>query len=196
MWEAIREYVWQNPVELLGFGFTVVSIWLNTRQNAWGWLWGMVGIVCYAYISLKINLLGSFFLNLYFFALSIYGWYWWKWGKKEAKNLPVSHCAPLEIVILAIVAILSFVLLSSVLYGFKNISPMQYWDVETTAFSLVGQWLLARKKIENWLVWLWVNLQYVLIYFYQNLLITSLLYVVLALLALQGWRRWQKEIKK
>ena len=193
MWATISEYVQSNPVELIGFVFTVISIWLNTQQNVWGWAWGIIGIICYAYISLKINLLGNFVLNIYFFAVSIYGWYWWKFGEKEAKKLPISRCSPLEIGILLVAVMLSAIFLAGLLYQYRNISSIQYWDIETTALSLAGQWLLARKKIENWLVWLVVNLQYVLIYFFHNLMITSFLYVILTLLALKGWRDWGKE---
>lgn len=196
MWDLIKEYALTNPLELIGFGFTVCSIWLNTKQNPWGWIVGIVGIACYIYISLSVRLWGSFLLNIYFLIVSIYGWYLWKFGKKEEKLLAISRCTSNEIKILLLIVLALTFSLIGLLYSYQRATPIQYWDAEATAFSLVGQWLLARKKIENWIIWLFVNVQYVLIYFYQHLIVTSMLYVILIVLAAKGWKEWQKSMKK
>jgi nicotinamide mononucleotide transporter len=194
MWDSLIDYILANPIELLGFCFTIVSIWLNTQQNSWGWGVGILGIGCYIYISLSINLLGSFILNIYFLLLSIYGWYWWKFGKKEQHVLSITRCTLREIgFLLALSVILTFVVVGLV-QNYQNPTFIQYWDAEATALSMIGQWLLARKKIENWLIWIFVNVQYMFIYYYQNLVVTSLLYCILILLAIKGWLTWKKEL--
>ena len=194
MWDILIKYIIANPIELIGFCFTVVSIWLNTQQNPWGWGVGILGIGCYLYLSFSVGLWGSFLLNIYFLIISIYGWYWWKLGKGKEKFLPITYCTLRELGLLFILAIFLCMAIVGLIHSYQSATPIQYWDAEATAFSLIGQWLLARKKMENWLVWLLVNVQFVFIYYYQNLFITSLLYIILFILALRGWSQWKKSV--
>ncbi len=190
-WQIVLQYLQANPIEICGFAFTVLSIWLNTKQNPWGWGVGILGILCYIYVFASVWLLGDFLLNIYFFITSIYGWYLWKFAKKEDKHLAVSRTSFAEIKILIVIGVVATFLLGKLLSSYPQ-AAVPYWDAETTAFSLIGQWLLVRKKIENWLVWLFVNLQYVAIFFYKDLIATSLLYAILAILAIKGWYEWKK----
>jgi len=190
-WQIVLQYIQANPIEISGFVLTVISIWLNTKQNPWGWGVGILSILCYIYVFASVWLLGDFLLNIYFFMTSIYGWYLWKFTKKEEKYFPISRVSFSEVKILIIVGIISAFLLGKLLSSYPQ-AAVPYWDAETTAFSLVGQWLLMRKKIENWLVWIFVNLQYVAIFFYKDLIATSLLYVILTILAVKGWYEWKK----
>jgi len=193
VWQTALGYVYANPIEIAGFVLTIVSIWLNTKQNPWGWGVGILSILCYIYIFASVWLLGDFLLNIYFFITSIYGWYLWKFGKKGNKLLPVTRISLSEIKILILVGIIGSFLLGALLSSYPQ-AAVPYWDAETTAFSLIGQWLLVRKKLENWLVWIFVNLQYVAIYFYKDLIATSLLYVILTALAFKGWQDWRKSL--
>ncbi len=194
MWQAILHYVLNNVIELLGFVFTTASIWLSTKQNPWGWFFGILSIACYIYISLSAWFLGYFLLNIYFLLTSIYGWYLWRFGKKEKGIFLVTRTSAREGAILVAVGVVCAVLLGGLFSSYKATVP--YWDAETTAFSLIGQWLLARKKIENWWVWIFVNVQYIVIFFYKDLIITSLLYLILTILAFKGYKEWYKSLEK
>lgn len=190
-WQITLQYLQANPIEICGFVLTILSIWLNTKQNPWGWGIGILSILCYIYVFASVWLLGDFLLNIYFFITSIYGWYLWKFRKKEEKYLAVSRLSFAEIKILIIIGVIATFLLGKLLSSYPQ-AAVPYWDAETTAFSLIGQWLLVRKKIESWLVWLFVNLQYVAIFFYKDLIATSLLYIILTILAIKGWYEWKK----
>lgn len=190
-WQITLQYLQANPIEICGFVLTILSIWLNTKQNPWGWGVGILSILCYIYVFASVWLLGDFLLNIYFFITSVYGWYLWRFEKKGEKHLAVSRLSFAEIKILIVIGIIATFLLGRLLSSYPQ-AAVPYWDAETTAFSLIGQLLLVRKKIENWLVWLFVNLQYVAIFFYKDLIATSLLYVILTILAIKGWYEWKK----
>jgi nicotinamide mononucleotide transporter len=191
MWQTIPQYISNNPIEFLGFVFTTVSVWLNTKQNPWGWGMGILSIICYIYVFASVWLIGDFFLNIYFLLTSVYGWYLWKFGKKEGAVFQVTHTSSCERWILLVTGIICAILLGILFDSYPQAS-VPYWDAETTAFSLVGQWLLVRKKIENWLVWIFVNIQYVALFFYKDLIATSLLYIMLTIFAVKGYREWRK----
>jgi nicotinamide mononucleotide transporter len=190
-WQIVLQYIQTNPIEICGFVLTVLSIWLNTKQNPWAWGVGILSILCYIYVFASVWLVGDFLLNIYFFITSIYGWYLWQFKKKEKKYLPISRLSLAEIKTLIVIGAVATFLLGKLLSSYPQ-AAVPYWDAETTAFSLIGQWLLVRKKIESWLVWLFVNLQYVAIFFYKDLIATSLLYFILTILAIKGWYEWKK----
>ncbi len=192
---SIGEYVQQHFIEIIGSLLTVLAIWLNTKQNAWGWIVGIASIVCYIYVFASVWLLGDFLLNIYFLITSLYGWYQWKYGSQEHQELAVSRTKSNELLILISLAVLGAVLLG-LLFSTYPQAAVPYWDAVITSFSLVAQWLLARKKLENWLVWIFVDVQASMIYFYKDLIVTCFLYLLLTALAIKGYADWKKSMSK
>ncbi|SFF55805.1 nicotinamide riboside transporter PnuC [Thermoflexibacter ruber] len=190
MLASIEEYIRQNPIEIIGSLLTILAIWLNTKQNAWGWIVGILSIVCYIYVFASVWLLGDFLLNIYFFVTSLYGWYQWRYGSQEHQELAVSLTKSSELLILISLAIVGAVLLGMLFSTYPQ-AAVPYWDAVITSFSLVAQWLLARKKLENWLVWIFVDVQASMIYFYKDLIVTGFLYIILTILAVKGYMNWK-----
>lgn len=154
---------------------------------------GILSIVCYIYVFASVWLLGDFLLNIYFFLTSLYGWYQWKYGSQEHQELAVSHTKSRELLILISLAIIGAILLGMLFSTYPQ-AAVPYWDAVVTSFSLVAQWLLARKKLENWLVWIFVDVQASMIYFYKDLVVTGLLYIILTILAVKGYMDWRNSM--
>lgn len=187
------QYFLDNPLESVGFGLTLLGIWLNVRQNIWGWVVGAAGIVCYLIIFFRVELYGDFSLQIYFFLTSIYGF--WAWSKKpDQANLPITRLSDQQRVFLAGTVLVGTVLVGFVLSFFNP--SFAYPDAFTTVLSLIAQWLLARKKLENWLLWIVANLVYIVMYYHKDLYLTCFLYVLLLGLAIQGFWEWRNNLQK
>ncbi|MCS7018955.1 MAG: nicotinamide riboside transporter PnuC [Cytophagales bacterium] len=191
--QSVVEYFYNNPIESIGAILTVVCVWLNTRQSIWGWPVGIASITCYIWVFYDVYLLGDFLLNIYFLLLSLYGWYHWLYGKGNEKKLPVTRLTQSELVTYVIVGSIAAFIFGEILVRYTSAS-LPYWDATTTSFSVLAQWLLARKKIENWLFWIFVNILYIGIYFAKSLFATALVYAILLVLAVKGYQQWKAEL--
>lgn len=193
MWQSIVDYFYRNPVESAGALLTVICVWLNTRQSIWGWITGIAAIGCYIWVFYEVYLLGDFLLNIYFLILSIYGLYNWRYGKGKHEKLPVTQLTRRQLVIYVIVGLAAAFIFGEILARYTSAS-LPYWDATATSFSVLAQWLLAEKKLENWLFWIFVNILYIGIYFAKDLLASAAVYAVLLVLAVKGYRKWKAEL--
>ena len=132
-------------------------------------------------------------LQVYFIGVSIYGWYYWIFGKKESQNvnLPVSKLNLKHSVYYSLAFVFFYSGLYFILKGFTD-SPIPGWDSLATALSLVGTWMLAKKILENWLVWIVADALCIGISFYKGLYFTSGLFVIYTVMAFIGYLNWKK----
>lgn len=196
VWQAVGDYLRANPIENLGALLTVLGIWLNVRENAWGWLLGLGGIACYLKVFYEARLYADVLLNVYFFALNAYGWFYWKFGNKLAnRQLQIGRLSFLQTMTFVIVGAVATAILGFVLGRYTQAS-LPYWDSAIAAYSMLAQWLLARKKVENWPLWAAINVLAVGVYSYKGLYVTAVLYVGLLVLALKGWHEWHQKWKE
>ena len=181
-----------TPLELVSFLLAVTTVALNIRQNHWAWLFSIASSATYAGVFFEAALYGDMGLQFVFIAASVWGWYQWLHGAASGAN-----AAPLVVTRLdrkgwtwsLLGWLLGFLLLSSFLDHFTD-TDVPHADGFLTAGSLVGQLLLGRKKVENWHVWIVVDILYVGLYVYKGLMLTAFLYAVFVLLAWTGLRAW------
>ncbi|MBQ5949494.1 nicotinamide riboside transporter PnuC [Massilia sp. ST3] len=177
-----------TPLELISFLLAVTTVVLNIRQKHWAWLFSIASSATYAVVFYEARLYGDMGLQFVFIAASLWGWYQWLHGAANA---------PLVVTRLDRKGwrwslagwLLGFLLLSSFLDRFTD-TDVPHADGFLTAGSLVGQLLLGRKKVENWHVWIVVDILYVGLYVYKGLMLTAFLYGVFVLLAWTGLRAW------
>ncbi len=179
------------PLELVSFVLALITVSLSIRQNHWSWLFSIVSSATYAVVFFQAKLYGDSGLQIVFIALSIWGWYQWLRGSSTHSVLAVSRLSRRGWVLSGIAWLAGFVVLSVFLQRFTD-TDVPHADGLLTAGSLLGQCLLSRKKLENWLVWIIVDALYVGLYLYKGLTLTALLYGVFVLMALAGWRAWRK----
>ncbi len=184
------EYLQQNWLENLGILTSLICIWLNTQQNVWGWFWAIVSSAIYSIIFYQALLFSDMGLQGVFILLSIYGWFSWRFGSKEKTVLLVSK-TPLKISIVCLIFFMIFTLISGYLFSLYTKASLPYLDSSLTAISLIATWMTARKYLENWVLWIFADVVYVGMYLYKGLNGTAVLYVLLIVLAVKGYRDWK-----
>jgi nicotinamide mononucleotide transporter len=183
-----------TPLELVSFILALVTVLLNIRQNHWAWLFSIASSSTYAVVFFGARLYGDAGLQGVFIAASVWGWYLWLRGADGAP-LVVTRL-PRGGWLWALLAwLVAFALLAGSLKAFTD-TDVPYADGFLTAGSLVGQLLLARKKLENWYIWIAVDVLYVGLYVYKGLMLTAVLYAVFVALAVTGLRAWANIARK
>jgi nicotinamide mononucleotide transporter len=183
-------YLQQNWLENLGILTSLICIWLNTQQNIWGWFWAIVSSAIYGIIFYEARLFSDMGLQGIFILLSFYGWLSWRFGSTEKTVLSVSKI-PSKKFIFCVVFFLIFTLTSGYFLGKYTQASLPYLDSSLTAASLIATWMTARKYLENWMLWILANVAYVGVYLYKGLNGTAVLYILLIILAVKGYRDWQ-----
>jgi nicotinamide mononucleotide transporter len=179
--------------ELVAAAVTVVSIWFATKENIWYYPTGLVALVMYTWVYFQAKLYAESVLQVICFILMVYGWYEWLHGGAHKSELPVTRTprwawlSGVTVGVLASVAVIVFQL------RFTD-NPNPYVDSSLFVWSLVAQWMTARKWIENWALWVVINTISVPLYVVRDLLPTAALYVMLWILAILGYRQWRKTL--
>ena len=192
----ILDWIIQHYFELLAAALGFIAIFLQIKQNVWYWFVSIIMVTMYIYIYIGAKLYADMSLQVYYLFISFYGWYAWLYGNTkddQNKELRVSSSPKKIIRNLTVITIILFFAIAWFLIRFTN-SDLPYWDSFTTALSFVATWMLARKKIENWLIWVVVDAVSVAIYIYKGLYPTAVLFLCLTFLAIVGYLKWKKEL--
>ncbi|WP_044199622.1 nicotinamide riboside transporter PnuC [Dyadobacter tibetensis] len=183
-----------SPLEILGFVTGAICVYLNTRQNVLGWFFGIVNALLYALVFWQVQLYADMGLQGYYFLTSIYGWYMWTYGGKSHEGVRVSR-TPIRLYGLFGMLFLAFTLLWGYLLETFTDASLSYVDSGLTISSLIAQWMMARKYLENWLLWIAADACYMAMYWYKGLQLTALLYLVFLVLAVMGYLNWRKDLR-
>ena len=175
------------------FGF--LSVWFSKNNNIWVFPTGMISTAIFVYLLLKWELLGDMMINAYYFIMSVYGWYIWTRKVDDSSVTPISRTSSMEkqISVMIFIATLGFVYLVYTIFDKWN-DWTAFTDTITTAIFFVGMWLMARRKIENWIYWIIGNIISVPLYFYKGFTFTSFQYFVFTFIAILGYKAWKKNI--
>jgi nicotinamide mononucleotide transporter len=178
--------------EIIGTVLGIVGVWLMIRQSLWTWPVGIVQVAISAWVFYESKLYSDVILQLIYVAMQAYGWWHWCRGRDASHaELPVTR--------LRLRAIAGWIVVGAIatagwgeLMRRKTDAALPHWDAFILAFSLVGQWLQARKRIENWATWMVVNLVAVGVYWAKDLRLFAALYLVFFGLAIAGHLAWRK----
>jgi nicotinamide mononucleotide transporter len=181
-------------IELTGTVFGIVGVWLTVKENILCFPVGIVNVALYAWLFFQSQLYADSLLQIVYIILLIYGWYQWLHGKKNNSSLAVTKTSGTTRLFLIILCIVSTVGIGT-LFRYKTDASLPYMDSLTTSMSLIAQWMVARKKIENWIVWIAADVIYVGMYVFKHLYLTSLLYFIFTILAVIGWQQWKKDLQ-
>jgi nicotinamide mononucleotide transporter len=181
-----------SPLEGIAAAFGVVSVYLSTRQNIWSWPTAIVNVALYSVVFYNGRLYGQMGLQAIYLVLSIYGWYQWLHGGAEKTELRVSRASPRLLAVLAAANLVAWVVLAAVLR--RTDAALPWLDALLTTTSLVAQWMMTRKILQNWILWIAVDIVYVPMFISQRLYATALLYAVFLMLAVMGFVEWRRSI--
>lgn len=193
---AVVDWVSTNYIELIAASLGLIAISLQIKQNIWYWLVSIVMVSLYIYVYIQAKLYADMSLQIYFLVISFYGWYYWLYGNKKnkKKEATVSKINKKSYIIISLIAIVFFWGIAWILKSYTD-SDVPYWDSFTTTLSFIATWMLARKYIENWLVWIVADFVSIGIYIYKGLYPTTVLFIVLTILAFVGYSHWLKDLK-
>jgi nicotinamide mononucleotide transporter len=190
--QGIAEMSWLEGVAVI---FGIASVIYSIKKNILVFPTGMVSTLIYVYICLEYKLYADMGINAYYFGMSVYGWYLWSRPTDEKEELPVTWLSKMGIVKSIILFLGSYAVLYYVLANFTD-SDVPYWDSFTTSSAFVGMWLMAKKKVENWIAWIITDIVSVPLYFYKGLMLTSFQFLFFTILATIGLIEWIKAVKK
>jgi len=182
-----------NPYEGAAFLFGIVAVYLTVRENVWCWPTGLVNVGLSILVFGRAKLYADMGLQVVYVLLCLYGWYEWRHGGPGHGMLIVSRTPRQALLALAALGLTGGGLLGLALTRYTDAS-LPFWDSSTTAFSLVAQYMQTRKWLENWIVWIAVDLVYVGIYVYKSLYLMSGLYTVFLVLAVLGLLEWRQSL--
>lgn len=184
-------------LELLAAVFTIASVWYSKKNNVLVFPTGLVCTAIFVYLLFKWGLLGDMMINGYYFIMSIYGWYLWTRKSDDREVTPITRATQKEHIFSIIIFILAILFVYGIYLWFDKIeSWVSYIDMLTTGIFFVGMWLMAKRKIENWLYWIVGDIITVPLYFYKGLTFSSILYFVLTIIAIYGYLEWKKHLNK
>lgn len=181
-------------VELIGVIAGIGGVWLAAKQHVWTWPVSMVSVGAYVFVFYEARLYADMGLNAFYLITSLYGWYEWLYGGKGHTERSVSRIRPREFWVLVALAVAFTVGLGYFLDNYTD-AHLSYIDSGATAVSLMAYWMMAKKRLENWLVWLAVDVVYIGVFTYKELYLTSFLYFIFLILATMGYLDWKKELK-
>ena len=181
-----------SPLEVVAATFGVISVFLSTRQNIWSWPTAIVNVGLYAVVFYQGRLYGQMGLQPIYLALSVYGWYQWLHGGAQKTELRVSSASPRLLTVLAALNLVAWLALAAVLR--RTDAALPWLDALLTTTSLVAQWMMTRKILENWLLWIVVDVVYVPMFISQRLYATALLYAAFLVLAAMGYVEWRRSL--
>ncbi len=184
----------QNLLEVSGVITGLLCVYLAAINNIWNWPIAIVSVGIYIFIFFDTHLFADMGLQVYFLLTNIYGWYYWSNKPDNESKIPVVLITRRELFISAIAVVVFTVILGSILKYTPASYP--YIDSFCAACSLVAQVFLARKVLENWLIWIFVDIIYVGVYIFKDLNLTAIMYAIYVGIALLGYIDWRKEYKK
>jgi len=184
-------------LELVAGAFTIASVVYSKKNNVLVFPTGMICTAIFVYLLLKWGLLGDMIINGYYFIMSIYGWHLWTLKKDGKTVIPISKTTKKQHLISLGIFIITFVFVFIVYAAFDKFNHWSaYLDTITTALFFVAMWLMAKRKIENWIYWIIGDIITVPLYFYKGLTFSSILYFVLTIIAIYGYLAWKKNLNK
>ncbi|SHF57335.1 nicotinamide riboside transporter PnuC [Chryseobacterium sp. OV279] len=202
----------QILLEASGTVFGILSVYFSIKKNIWVYPTGIVSTLIYVYILFNFGLLGDCMINVYYTAMSVYGWILWSKNSKDHVHVDVSWATNRERMFAGVLFILSLALVTLIYYykpyidnqfsmqgtnlGLYHLDWANWLDAITTSIFLVGMWFMARQRIENWIFWIIGDFICIPMMIFKELGITSVQYLVFTIMAILGYVNWKKSLKE
>ncbi len=183
---------WKLILQIIGVTLGLLYLWLEYRADIRLWIVGLVMPLIHGTLYYKAGLYADCSMQIYYILAGLYGWIVWHHApRRNRAQATITHTPRHFIPALVAVGAVAFVALYGMLVRFTN-SNVPAWDALTTALAIVAMWMLSRKYVEQWLVWLAVDLITVGLYLYKEIPLTAGLYALYSALAVAGYMRWRR----
>ena len=194
LWESFWQQLLQTSLlEFIAVVTGVASVWFSKQEKILVYPFGIISVSAYIYITFQYKLYADTGINVYYFVMSIYGWYNWKNTQIGADQIPITSSSRNGHILNIATFLASFVLLWILLSQLTD-SDVPIWDAWTTAFAITGMYLMALKKIEHWYFWIGCDLSSIPLYIYKGLPFTSFQFLVFTYIAVMGLISWRRKL--
>lgn len=180
-------------LELIAVLVGIVSVYLSTRENIWSWPTALVNVSLFFALFYRSGLYSDTGLQVVYFVLSIYGWYEWLYGGANRTAIAVSRTTRTTWLTLAGIGVVVWAALGSITSRLPG-TALPYVDAATTTTSLLAQWMMTRKLLENWAVWIAVDVVYIGMFIFKGLYLTAFNYGIYLALAVLGYITWKRSL--
>ncbi len=195
-WLKILNYLTKSYLELAATVFGFIYIYYSIRGDIKLWIFGLLSSGLFAWVFFKSKVYADMGIQLYYVIISIYGWvHWYFYRGQKKEDIPVKRLNGIQWIIVMVGITLLFFLIGVFLDKFTD-SDVPYWDAFTTAGGIIATWMLARKILEQWIIWIIVDFMSVILYLYKELYFSSLLLAVYTILAIIGFFEWKKKLEQ
>ena len=194
-YDDMLAWIIANYVELIGATLGLLFLYLEIKENVWLWPVGLLSSAFYVAIFFSAKFYADMGLQLYYVLISIYGWYrWWRGsGEGEPDNLPIVRLNGRLAVALSLIATLLFFGIAEILKRYTD-SPVPYWDSFTTSLGIVATWMLAKKIIDMWWIWVIANFVSLCLYYWKGLYPSVVLFFFYTVMSFAGYYAWRKKL--
>ena len=180
-------------LEAVAVIFGIISVYLSTRENIWSWPTALINVALFSALFLESGLYSDTGLQVVYFVLSLYGWYEWLYGGAGHTAIIVTRTSKKTWVVLGGIGVVVWALLGTITSRLPG-TALPYVDAATTTISLLAQWMMTRKLVENWLIWIAVDVVYVGMFIYKGLYLTAFNYGIYLILAVMGYIAWKRSL--
>lgn len=187
--DTLLTFLAGHAIEIVGLVLGLFYLYFEYHASTWVWLFSLLMPMVSMIVYFNAGLYADFSINIYYLLASVYGLAKWR-GTKHRKGVEISHIPVLMVLSATAVMLVIWLGIYLVLYNFTN-STVPVMDALTTALSIVGTWMLARKYIEQWLVWIIVDIICVGLYIYKDIPFYAVLYAIYTVVAFFGYRKWR-----
>jgi nicotinamide mononucleotide transporter len=187
------QYIQQHYIEIIGSILSLIYLYLSIKQKISLWIFGFLCSALYIVVFFQSKFYADMSLQFYYLAVSVFGWISWRSGKQQSgKELPVKRTKKLQALVLMSITTFVFLLYYFILTRYTD-SPLPLGDSLTTALSITATWMLARKLLEHWILWVIVDGLSAGLYLYKGLYPTAILFIIYTVMAIVGWYQWKKD---
>ncbi len=184
-------------LEITAVVFGIISVLFARKNNILVYPTGLISTLIFIFILYNFKLYGEFIINIYYSVMSILGWYLWSRRNNGQEEFPISIMNSKEYKISGLIFTATLLFIALVYHFFDKFTDLTaYVDAFTTALFFVGMWLMAKRKIENWIVWIIADIISVPLYFYKGLTVSSLQFIVFTIIAILGYIEWKIFLQK
>jgi nicotinamide mononucleotide transporter len=189
-------WLFSNYIEILATLTGLIYLVYSVRGIIWLWFFGILTSILYVYVFFQAKIYADMSINVYYVLISMYGWYHWVFGKnRDQDELPVGRVERKQSIILLGITLALFLFIAFILKKFTD-SDIAVFDALTTSASITATWMLARKMLEHWLIWICVDALSMGLYIFKGLYPTVILFGFYTALAVLGYFAWKKKWKE
>lgn len=195
--EGMRQTGW---LEYIAVFAGIASVWYSKKENILVYPVGLINTIIYIYLSVKGHLFGEASVNFYYTVMSLYGWWLWTRTNEKKQHIVVITSSTKREWMAQVTFFLAFYISIFIALTVikKSFAPgaIPWADAFASATAYTAMWLMAKKKVESWIWWIFTNIASIPLYFVKGFVFTSVYYLILLVLAVSGWMEWERKKPK